>query len=367
MCGGDPRGFSDAPAKPDAGTVGDLEGILGGVGGADAISQFGSAVGRAGQLRQPVAVDLAALRMQVEHALAKLGHLAHAAGDADARHRISPQIFQHAADEIAHVDQRDFVQAVQLLHRLFAGIACRARDMLQAHRARDVDAAVDRMDPRRAGIRHDDAGRAEDGDAADDAEPAVQRALGDFLAAGHRDLDHHIARAAARRGDLGDRRAYHLARHRIDGGFTGRQRQSRARHGAHAIAGAKRDAAPRLAQAHHGDDQRAMRDVGIVAGILDDAGAGEAIAAFLHRQRKGRARAAGQQHRHRIGKFAGQQRLVGGAGRCGGAGAGGPAAAQIRRVGNIAHREPQIGEQRLSQVMHDTAGEGASASGRGAV
>lgn len=185
--------------------------------------------------------------------------------------------------------------------------------------------------------------------------------------AGHGDFHHHVARAAARCGDLGDRRAHHLTRHRVDGGFAGRQRQSRSRHGADAVAGAELDAAAGCAKTHRRDDQRAMGDIGVIAGVLDDAGAGEAIAAFLHRQRKGRARAAGQQHRHRIGKFAGQQRTVGGAGCRGRAGAGGPAAAQVRRVGNIAHREPQIGEQRLSQVMHDTAGEGASASGRGAV
>jgi hypothetical protein len=48
-------------------------------------------------------------------------------------------------------------------------------------------------DPGRAGIRHDDAGGAEDRQAADDAEPAVERLGGERCAAGDRDLDLDIA------------------------------------------------------------------------------------------------------------------------------------------------------------------------------
>ena len=59
-----------------------------------------------GKLGEHPEIDRAAPRMQVEQALRELGHLAEAAGDGDARHRVRAQIFQHAADEIAHVDQR---------------------------------------------------------------------------------------------------------------------------------------------------------------------------------------------------------------------------------------------------------------------
>ena len=59
---------------------------------------------------------------------------------------------------------------------------------------------------------------------------------------------------------------------------------------------------------HLGDDRRAMRDVGIVAGILDDAGARAARRQFGERQRKARLLPARQADRHRIGELAGQQR-----------------------------------------------------------
>ncbi len=74
-------------------------------------------------------------------ALRELGHLGDAAGDGDARHRMAAQIFQHAADEVAHVDQRDLRQTVELLHRRLGACAGRAGDMGEAGGARDVDAA----------------------------------------------------------------------------------------------------------------------------------------------------------------------------------------------------------------------------------
>ena len=74
-------------------------------------------------------------------------------------------------------------------HRLLRRVAGRARDMVEPGGARDVDAAVDRMDPRGAGERHDDAGRAEDRKPADDAEPRVPGLLRERLAARDGDLD----------------------------------------------------------------------------------------------------------------------------------------------------------------------------------
>ena len=73
-------------------------------------------------------------------------------------------------------------------------------------------------------------------------------------------------------------------------------------------------------------DQRAMRDVGIVAGVLDDAGRRPPVARFGDGQREGDAVAARQRDLDRIGEIAGQQRRAGGLGRRGGAGAGRPAA-----------------------------------------
>ena len=164
----------------------------------------GRTAGRRGKVRQLGKIDLAALGMQIGQALRELGHLGDAAGDGDARHRMAAQIFEHAADEIAHVDQRDLRQAVKLLHAGFGTRAGRAGDMGEAGGARDIDAGMDRMNPGRARIGHDDAGGAEDRQAADDAEPAVERFRRQRFAAGNGNLDLDIGGAAGRGGDFGD-------------------------------------------------------------------------------------------------------------------------------------------------------------------
>jgi cobalt-precorrin-5B (C1)-methyltransferase len=62
-------------------------------------------------------------------------------------------------------------------------------------RAGDVDAAMDGMDPGRAGERHDHARRAEDREPADNAEAGVPGLACQRLPAGNGDLDFDVARA----------------------------------------------------------------------------------------------------------------------------------------------------------------------------
>ena len=97
-------------------------------------------------------VDRAALRMQVELALGELGHLRRAAGDGEARDGMLAQIFQQAADKIAHLDQRMIGQAVQRPDRSLGRFAGRGADVGAAAGARDIHATVDRVDPGRARI-----------------------------------------------------------------------------------------------------------------------------------------------------------------------------------------------------------------------
>ena len=263
--------------------------------------------------------------MQVEQALGELGHLADAAGDGDALHGMGAQIFEHAADEIAHVDQRDLGQVVQFLDGRFGRRAGRAGDLREARRAGDIDAAINRMDPGRAGIGHDDAGGAEDRQSADDAEPPVEGLGGQRLAAGNGDLDLDIAGIAVGRGNLGDSIAQHLARHGVNGGLAGRNGKARARHRAHAFAGTEADAASRRGAADRGEDQCPVGDIRVVAGILHHAGRRPAVAKRRGGERESRMLPARQCHLDRIGKLPGQQRLIGRLGGSGGAGAGGPA------------------------------------------
>ena len=181
------------------------------------------------------------------------------------------RIFQHAADEVAHVDQRLERQLIEALHRRLGGRAGRTGNMGEAGGARHIDAAVDRGDPGGAGERLDDAGGAEDRQAALDAEPRVPGLVGQRLAAGNGDLDLDIARASCALA-----RSSTTARIICRGtgliagspGFTG----SLARVTVPTLARLETDAGPRAGQPDASDDHRPMRDVGIIAGILDDPG-----------------------------------------------------------------------------------------------
>ena len=84
-------------------------------------SRIGDARGERGE------IDSAALGMKVEHPLGELGHLRRSAGDGDARDRAEAQIFEQAADEVAHLDQRVIGQAVKPAQRAFGRLARRAR------------------------------------------------------------------------------------------------------------------------------------------------------------------------------------------------------------------------------------------------
>ena len=92
---------------------------------------------RRSQFRQPVGqpreIDLTPPRMQIEEPLSQLGQLAEPSRDGDARHRVPPQVFQHAAREIAHIQQSQFGKAMNPLHRLFGSRSGRTRDMIESH------------------------------------------------------------------------------------------------------------------------------------------------------------------------------------------------------------------------------------------
>ena len=65
----------------------------------------GAALGE--QLGEHRQVDRGAARVQVQMAGRELGELGEAAGQRDPRDRVAAQVLERAADEVAHVDQRD--------------------------------------------------------------------------------------------------------------------------------------------------------------------------------------------------------------------------------------------------------------------
>ncbi len=201
-----------------------------------------------------------------------------------------------------------------------------AGDVGDAGRPRHVDAAVDGVDPGGAGEWHHDAGGAQDRQPADDPEAAVQRALGQALAARHR--DRHLGVGCHAAQHFGERVADHPARHRVDRGLAGRQRQAGAGHGADPLAGPEHHPRAGRQRAHARPHQRAVGDVGVVAGVLYDAGLGPVVGAGAAGQRERGGLAAGQDDLHRVREDAVRQRRERRLRRCGGAGAGGPAAAE---------------------------------------
>ena len=214
--------------------------------------------------------------------------------------------------------------------------------MIGAHGAGHINAAMDRADPGRAGKGRDDARGAQNRQAADNAKAPVEGALGDPRPAGNGDFDLHIRWPAKGRSGVSDGLAHHVAGHGVDGGLARRQRQPGPCDRAHALARLEGDASAGRGKAHRGEDQRAMGDIGVIPRILDDARPGEARALFRRRQREGHLRPIGQFDAHGIGKGAAHQRLIGGAGCGGGAGARRPASAQwsgVRIVHGRIHSE----------------------------
>ena len=96
--------------------------------------------------------------MKVQIALGELGNFCEPATDDDFGYRVRAQVFQHAAGKITHVDHGVIRQAKQRLGLLLGCFAGAAGDHLFAGGACDIDATMDRFDPRRAGIGHDHAG-----------------------------------------------------------------------------------------------------------------------------------------------------------------------------------------------------------------
>ena len=129
---------------------------------------------------------------------------------------------------------------------------------------------MDRMDPRRTGIGYDNAGGAKDGKPADDAKPRVPGFFGESHAVfnGNRHLD--ILSAPVRPARFGNIVDNHPARRRIDGWFTDLKRKTGQRHRADAVARPECYTAAGCGKPHNNLDQRAMGDIGVIAGILDD-------------------------------------------------------------------------------------------------
>ena len=119
----------DLIAERSAGSLRDRKGLRRRIRRQNVTFNLFAGAGRGRELGQRRAIDFAAFGMQIGEPLRQFGHLRDAARDGDPWHRMPPQIFEHAADEVAHVDQRDVRQRRELLRRAFRIRAGRPDDV----------------------------------------------------------------------------------------------------------------------------------------------------------------------------------------------------------------------------------------------
>ncbi len=178
-----------------------------------------------------------------------------------------------------------------------------------------------------AGEGPDDAGGAQNGEAAEDAEAGVHGALGDALAVVDAHGDGEAAGVPVLGGEREEMLTDHAPRDRINGRFAHGHGQPAARDGAHAGAGAKPYVFVRLRRDSR-PDPGTVGGVGVVAAVLDDAGfrtvvgGGEVVDGHLG------AAVPRQRNVNGFQANAGERQPGGGHGRGGSAHAGGEAGAQ---------------------------------------
>ena len=81
---------------------------------------------------------------------------------------------------------------------------------------RHVDPAMDRMDPGRTGIRHDDAGGPQNRQTTNNPQPAIEGFFGELFTTGNRHGNFKISLRATVRRYFADRIGHHLAGHRVN-------------------------------------------------------------------------------------------------------------------------------------------------------
>ena len=192
--------------------------------------------------------------------------------------RLSPFLtapFYGLSGEVPDLYETDLLEVGQETHRGPLGEPSgRENEMVEALRAHHVDSLHHARGPRGGREGTDDAGRPEDGDAADDAEPGVRGLLRHLLAARH--ADHNAYPAFSSVEHLIERIGDHAPRDVVYGGTADRQPQPRLRDYAHAFSPVQRD--PRLLLPGDADrEARPVRHVRVVARVLDDDGLSPAL------------------------------------------------------------------------------------------
>ena len=213
-------------------------------------------------------LDAGAMGVQVEVTRRQFGEFRNPPDDRELGYWMLAQVFQDSTDEVAHVEQFD--ARIQLFGDLFRRRSGAGGCVRRAGCDGDVDAAVDRCDPRRARVGHDDTGGAEDTQPSEHTDARVPGLLGDARTVVDRDGYAHVGRDPDALGCGGDVGGDVFAGFRVDGRLPHRQRQSRQGDGTDAFTAREAHATTGFARFNDHPHDCAMGDVGVVAGVLRD-------------------------------------------------------------------------------------------------
>jgi hypothetical protein len=264
-------------------------------------------------------VHFASFGMQVEQPLTQLSHFRHSTGNCNPRDRVTAKILEHSANEITHVDQSHLRQAVQSCYCSLRSRTRRPRHMMKTCGTRDIDATPDRVYPRGTRVGNHSSRGSQDRQSTDYPETTVQSPFRDLRPTRNRQFDDGIGSSVVLCGDLRNRGSNHLAWDGINRGLAWQQRQASASYRADTLSRTKKQAGPPRSESDGGHDQCAVGYVGIISGILDDAGPGKMGASLAARQGKRWARTIRHQDGDRVRECACQQSLVRSTARGGGA------------------------------------------------
>src|SRR5262249_54994616 len=96
-----PGSFRHGGAEIEAGGTRKIESLERRIGAANAPHESRITPRRGKPLGEPIEIDRAPARMQIEQALPELRHLGEAAGDSDLGQRMTTYIFEHSTNEVA--------------------------------------------------------------------------------------------------------------------------------------------------------------------------------------------------------------------------------------------------------------------------
>ena len=210
---------------------------------------------------------VAEFRVRVPHAARELDELTNVPDEQRAVKTEFLAEFQAVADEVRRQHRRLRVKPDKIADVVCAVVAGRKEDVVRTVLAPLPQFHVNGVKQCLLAHRLDDAGRAQNGDAALDAEARVKSLFRERLALRRGDRHVKAAVVADKRADLAHVLFDHLPRHGVDSRRAHGLVESRLRHAADALAAVDGHAG-RGRFSHRGKNERTARHVGVVTAVL---------------------------------------------------------------------------------------------------